>query len=189
MNLCTREVRRFARAGFAKNSTEVFHNTPALWIAGSYQRHSLFHTFPADFRHEGHGLIEMVRLAALSTKSTGTAHRTESFTGNIGGVSMISDPSEAAIDRIVATCNGDLRGALRALLLVNEQLEAELQQFYAAAARTNWPAAAECCTKRRSAHPPSLGGRTVLHTDFRIELRATVDGRAPQLGVVPRRRR
>jgi hypothetical protein len=48
---------------------------------------------------------------------------------------MISDPSEAAIDRIVATCNGDLRGALRALLLVNEQLEAELQQFYAAAAR------------------------------------------------------
>ena len=48
---------------------------------------------------------------------------------------MISDPSEAAIDRIVATCNGDLRGALRALLLVNEQLEAELQQSYAAAAR------------------------------------------------------
>ena len=48
---------------------------------------------------------------------------------------MISDPSEAAIDQIVASCNGDLRGALRALLLVNEQLEAELQQFYAAAAR------------------------------------------------------
>jgi hypothetical protein len=48
---------------------------------------------------------------------------------------MISDPSEAAIDRIVATCNGDLRGALRALLLVNEQLETELQQFYAAAAQ------------------------------------------------------
>jgi hypothetical protein len=33
----------------------------------------------------------------------------------------------------VATCNGDLRGALKALLLVNEQLEAELAQFYAAA--------------------------------------------------------
>lgn len=46
---------------------------------------------------------------------------------------MISDPSEAAIDRIVASCNGDLRGALKALLLVNEQLEAELAQFYAAA--------------------------------------------------------
>ena len=48
---------------------------------------------------------------------------------------MNSDPSEAAIDRIVAACNGDIRGALKALLLVNEQLEAELQQFYAAAAR------------------------------------------------------
>ena len=42
---------------------------------------------------------------------------------------------EAAIDQIVATCNGDIRGALKALLLVNEQLEAELQQVYAAAAR------------------------------------------------------
>ena len=46
---------------------------------------------------------------------------------------MISDASEAAIDQIVATCNGDIRGALKALLLVNEQLEAELAQFYAAA--------------------------------------------------------
>jgi hypothetical protein len=48
---------------------------------------------------------------------------------------MNSDPSQAVIDRIVAACNGDIRGALRALLLVNEQLEAELQQFYLAAAR------------------------------------------------------
>ena len=39
--------------------------------------------------------------------------------------------NEAAIDRIVAACNGDLRGALKALLLVNEQLEAELAQLYA----------------------------------------------------------
>lgn len=31
------------------------------------------------------------------------------------------------IDDVVATCNGDLRGALRALLLINEQLERELQ--------------------------------------------------------------
>ena len=47
---------------------------------------------------------------------------------------MISDPSEAVIDQIVATCNGDIRGALKALLLVNEHLEAELQQVYAAVA-------------------------------------------------------
>ncbi len=39
--------------------------------------------------------------------------------------------SEAAIDKIVAACDGDLRGALKALLLVNEQLEAELTQLYA----------------------------------------------------------
>ena len=39
---------------------------------------------------------------------------------------MISDASETAIDQIVARCNGDIRGALKALLLVNEQLEAEL---------------------------------------------------------------
>lgn len=45
---------------------------------------------------------------------------------------MTSGPSEAAIDQIVASCNGDIRGALKALLLVNEHLEAELQQLYAA---------------------------------------------------------
>ncbi len=45
---------------------------------------------------------------------------------------MISNANEAAIDRIVASCNGDIRGALKALLLVNEQLETELTQIYAA---------------------------------------------------------
>ena len=39
---------------------------------------------------------------------------------------MISRPNEAAIDEIVASCNGDMRGALKALLMVNEHLEAEL---------------------------------------------------------------
>ena len=45
---------------------------------------------------------------------------------------MTSESSDTAIDSIVASCNGDIRGALRALLLVNEQLEAELAQAYAA---------------------------------------------------------
>jgi hypothetical protein len=31
----------------------------------------------------------------------------------------------------VASCNGDIRGALKALLMVNEHLEAELAQLYA----------------------------------------------------------
>ena len=60
---------------------------------------------------------------------------------------MISDASEAAIDQIVASCNGDIRGALKALLRVNEQLEAELAQFYAAVVSTAWPAAATPCTR------------------------------------------
>lgn len=44
---------------------------------------------------------------------------------------MTFEASEAAIDEIVATCNGDLRGAVKALLLINEQLERELQHAYA----------------------------------------------------------
>jgi hypothetical protein len=44
---------------------------------------------------------------------------------------MTSIPNDSAIDEIVASCNGDIRGALRALLLVNEQLETELAQLYA----------------------------------------------------------
>ena len=47
---------------------------------------------------------------------------------------MSSGLQETAIDEIVARCNGDIRGALKALLLVNEQLEAELAQLHAAVA-------------------------------------------------------
>jgi hypothetical protein len=47
---------------------------------------------------------------------------------------MNSGPNEAAIDEIVAKCNGDIRGALKALLLVNERLEAEVQHLQAAVA-------------------------------------------------------
>ena len=37
-----------------------------------------------------------------------------------------------AIEKIIASCNGSERSALEALLLVNEHLEAELHQVYAA---------------------------------------------------------
>jgi hypothetical protein len=47
---------------------------------------------------------------------------------------MTSRPTDAAIDQIVAKCDGDIRSALKALLMVNEHLEAELQQLYAAVA-------------------------------------------------------
>ena len=60
---------------------------------------------------------------------------------------MRNGTSEFAIDEIVASCDGDIRGALKALLLVNEQLEAELQQLYAAA----------------DYGMPGAGGKTLLH--------------------------
>jgi replication-associated recombination protein RarA len=46
---------------------------------------------------------------------------------------MNTELNDTAIDEIVASCNGDMRGALKALMLVNEQLEAELQHLHAAA--------------------------------------------------------
>jgi hypothetical protein len=39
------------------------------------------------------------------------------------------DQYEAAVDEIIASCNGDLRGAVRALMLANEQLEQKLQRI------------------------------------------------------------
>ena len=43
----------------------------------------------------------------------------------------MTDRIEAQMDEIINTCDGDLRGALKALLLVNELLEFELQQLQA----------------------------------------------------------
>ena len=47
----------------------------------------------------------------------------------------MTDWIEAEMDEIIATCDGDLHGALKALLLVNELLEFELQQLQAIGAR------------------------------------------------------
>jgi hypothetical protein len=49
---------------------------------------------------------------------------------------MASKRTEFAIERIIAACDGDVHGALEALLLVNEFLEAELHQLYAAVCPT-----------------------------------------------------
>jgi hypothetical protein len=38
--------------------------------------------------------------------------------------------TEVAIEKIIASCDGNMRGALEALMLVNEHLEAELQRLY-----------------------------------------------------------
>jgi hypothetical protein len=39
-------------------------------------------------------------------------------------------PINDLIDRLIEECRGDIHGALKALLLINERLEAELQYFY-----------------------------------------------------------
>ena len=44
------------------------------------------------------------------------------------------DGPDAVIADIVAASSGDMVSAVKALLLVNEQLESELQQLYASAA-------------------------------------------------------
>ena len=41
------------------------------------------------------------------------------------------DEYEQDVDEIVAACRGDLRGAVRALVLINEQLEQTLQRLSA----------------------------------------------------------
>jgi hypothetical protein len=47
--------------------------------------------------------------------------------------------SDIVIEKIVARFEGNLHGALEALLLVNEHLEAELHQLYAALADATDP--------------------------------------------------
>ena len=47
---------------------------------------------------------------------------------------MASKRTETAIENIIAACDGNIHGALEALLLVNEQLESELNHLYDAAA-------------------------------------------------------
>jgi hypothetical protein len=55
------------------------------------------------------------------------------------GLQMASRRTEMAIEKIIAACDGNMRGALEALLLVNEHLEAELHQLYALACRAGPP--------------------------------------------------
>ncbi|WP_249780638.1 hypothetical protein [Bradyrhizobium sp. dw_78] len=54
---------------------------------------------------------------------------------------MSSKSTEVAIEEIIEACEGDMRGALEALLLVNEHLETELHQLHTLVARLGQP----CC--------------------------------------------
>jgi hypothetical protein len=44
---------------------------------------------------------------------------------------MACKRTEVAIERIIESCDGNMRGAVEALMLVNEHLEAELNRLYA----------------------------------------------------------
>jgi hypothetical protein len=42
-----------------------------------------------------------------------------------------TDPYDAAVEDAIATCNGDIRGALKALIIANEFLERDLENALA----------------------------------------------------------
>lgn len=44
---------------------------------------------------------------------------------------LAADSYETVIDEAIATCGGDMRGALKALLVANEHLETELARLRA----------------------------------------------------------
>jgi hypothetical protein len=46
-------------------------------------------------------------------------------------MNMKCKSTDMVIDEIVAACGGNVRGALEVLLLLNEHLEAEIDQLYA----------------------------------------------------------
>jgi hypothetical protein len=58
------------------------------------------------------------------------------------------DRYERAVDSAIATCGGDLRGAIKALIIANEYLEKELGQVLNPPARSLLRA---CATKRNVA--------------------------------------
>ena len=41
------------------------------------------------------------------------------------------DRYDAAVEDVIATCNGDLHGAVRALMLLNEVLESQIEELQA----------------------------------------------------------
>lgn len=50
---------------------------------------------------------------------------------------MKRKPTDLAIDKIVAACGGNVRGALEVVLLLNENLETQIHQLYAALSSVN----------------------------------------------------
>jgi hypothetical protein len=54
--------------------------------------------------------------------------------------SSLSDRYEQACDQAIAMCDGNLRSTIKALIMANEYLEAELEELQAAVAAGSAPA-------------------------------------------------
>jgi hypothetical protein len=54
--------------------------------------------------------------------------------------SSLSDRYEQACDQAIAMCDGNLRSTIKALIMANEYLEAELEELQAAVAASSAPA-------------------------------------------------
>jgi hypothetical protein len=48
---------------------------------------------------------------------------------------LLSDPLELATDQVIAACDGDVRAAVRALIIAKGLLETELKDVYAATSK------------------------------------------------------
>ena len=57
-------------------------------------------------------------------------------------------PSDQVIDKIVAACGGNVRGALEVIVMLNENLESQIHQLYAALSIEN----REHCSLMRTRH-------------------------------------
>jgi hypothetical protein len=58
---------------------------------------------------------------------------------------------EQDVDEIVAACCGDLRGAVKALMLINKQLEQTLQRLSAIPIEKQWRISrSKCCIEPRN---------------------------------------
>ena len=81
--------------------------------------------------------------------------------------SSLSDNSryEQACDQAIAMCDGNLRTTIKALIMANEYLEAELEELQAAVAAGCAPARTSPCGERRrliESNPERTNGRCHL---------------------------
>ena len=99
----------------------------------------LLSSFYKANRHRRQGLATL-RLwikwtTTVAPKPVGWRHVPLSYGTRKRGITIMtvhflppySDAYEAAVNDAIATCNGDLRGALKALIIANEFLERDLQ--------------------------------------------------------------